>query len=153
MLSFESPSKIMKSVFVSSEHLFSFSRYLRFSFFCVFWKTLLVKKSTENHEKFCDVSKWPSIYWKHFLLNISGEKNTTTIKLYLLIEWFLRNILIKKLHRKCTTNLSSRLFWIHSNLQVAQNQTFVMNSVYSGGATMFTKILDFRLPESLKARS
>ena len=42
---------------------------------------------------------------------------------------------------------------ICSNLWVAQNGRFVTNSVYSGGGTMVAKILDFRLPESLKLRS
>ena len=39
---------------------------------------------------------------------------------------------------------------IRSNLRVAQNGRFVINSVYSGGGTMVAKILDFKLPESQK---
>ena len=43
-----------------------------------------------------------------------------------------------------------RLWSIRSNLRVAQNGRFVINPVHPGGDTMVTKILDFRLFESLK---
>ena len=43
--------------------------------------------------------------------------------------------------------------YIRSNLLVAQNERFVINSVYPGGGTMVTKIFGFRFSESLKMRS
>ena len=42
---------------------------------------------------------------------------------------------------------------IRYSLQVAENDRFVIKSVYSRGSTMVAKPLNFRLPGSLKMRS
>ena len=42
---------------------------------------------------------------------------------------------------------------IGSNLQVAQNGSFVINPIYLRGGNMVAKIFDFRLSESVKMRS
>ena len=40
--------------------------------------------------------------------------------------------------------------FIHSNLRLAQSGKFAINPLYPGGGTIFVKIMDFRLFESLK---
>ena len=42
---------------------------------------------------------------------------------------------------------------IRSNLQVAQNERFVISPVYPGSCTNVAKILDFGLSENLKIQS
>ena len=96
----DSPSKTMKNakMFISSKKLFSFSRYLNFciSFLPSFslWRPLLRGWSKINLKAYDDVN-CPGT-WSEILLDIMRRKKGMTLKLYLLIEHWTRNIFLQK---------------------------------------------------------
>ena len=47
------------------------------------------------------------------------------------------------------TKFHKMIYFIRSNLRVAQNGRFVVNPIYLGGGNMVAKMLEFRLSENL----
>ena len=85
---------------------------------------------------------------------IAETAKTKIVKLYLHYFCLVFIIVFLSLFQKLCTRFrpikTKENGRIRSNLRVAQNGKFVLNTVYPGGGTMIAKILDFRLSENQK---
>ena len=110
-------------LFISSQKLFWFSRYLNFYHeFLGMWKKRLDQKDQVNFE-IHDVTTWLPKNTIHILLNISRIKDNQTMKFNKLTEYPKKNIFFKKIMQKMRRgNQFQTTFYILKNFYIRKKQ-------------------------------